>query len=637
MACYIPGCKSGNGTSSKDHLFTCSKSVSEEIKERWRTNVPKRKDKPFDISKCKICHLHFEENFIIKTSKVMLGTEIMKEEPRKKWQLTKDAYPTIFSSNIVPQYFDKKIIVRKPPKERGIETAAQKQTVLVHSEPDPVNTISKSVSGPETITDLIEPKTSIEMLRNIARPENWVFQEKENGVLFCKFIDGTLDNLLLYYVERSLEINEDFSFVAKMKSVDVSAQFEQPASEQDVVLMIERLSSLPICPGVQNVNMIKNWPSARKLGISWFSESCSTELVVGENICKQCSKLKYELLKEAARSLKQKRVGAPKPLTDVLFLARKKVKVAKVQVRRLKKKVHEMAKLQDQLQKSSMKTLEEAIQAEDSIPSQMKLTILTSLKYAKSKGKGMRYDSDWLLQALLIKIRSPKGYRQLRADEVIPLPHPNHLTQYLRGIPCQFGFNDFIFAELEKQFRDKLGRDCQIVLVFDEVKVQEAITFDKSTLKFQGFIDYAEFTGDLKVKPNAPKEADHCLVFMIQSLNSKMTQPIASFATRGAAPGGILAKMIVSCITRLENVNLQVVGVVCDGAATNKSAWKELGIGVKDGAVINKITNPADESRNVFFFTDVPHVLKCIRNNLLKKEIAMVRGTIFRFQSNFEV
>ncbi|CAL8122648.1 unnamed protein product [Orchesella dallaii] len=115
---------------------------------------------------------------------------------------------------------------------------------------------------------------------------------------------------------------------------------------------------------------------------------------------------------------------------------------------------------------------------------------------------------------------------------------------------------------------------------------------------------------------------------MIQSLNSKMTQPIASFATRGAAPGGILAKMIVSCITRLENVNLQVVGVVCDGAATNKSAWKELGIGVKDGAVINKITNPADESRNVFFFTDVPHVLKCIRNNLLKKEIAMYKGGI---------
>jgi len=56
------------------------------------------------------------------------------------------------------------------------------------------------------------------------------------------------------------------------------------------------------------------------------------------------------------------------------------------------------------------------------------------------------------------------------------------------------------------------------------------------------------------------------------------TQPLGAFATRGAAPGNILAKMVMSCIVRLENINLEVDGVVSDGAANNKSVWKILGI-----------------------------------------------------------
>lgn len=105
-----------------------------------------------------------------------------------------------------------------------------------------------------------------------------------------------------------------------------------------------------------------------------------------------------------------------------------------------------------------------------------------------------------------------------------------------------------------------------------------------------------------------------------------MTQPFASFATRGAAPGNVLAKMIISAIVNLENVGLEVVGVVSDGATTNKSAWKYLGIGqTQNGTIVNKITNPVDDSRNVFFLCDVPHIFKCIRNNVHKHKCCTVR------------
>ncbi|ODM89420.1 Transposable element P transposase [Orchesella cincta] len=79
--------------------------------------------------------------------------------------------------------------------------------------------------------------------------------------------------------------------------------------------------------------------------------------------------------------------------------------------------------------------------------------------------------------------------------------------------------------------------------------------------------------------------------------------------------------MLISAIVRLEKVGLQVVGFVSDGAATNKSMWRELGITTKRGnGIVNSITNPVDEGRQVFFLCDIPHILKCIRNNFYNKE-----------------
>jgi len=62
-------------------------------------------------------------------------------------------------------------------------------------------------------------------------------------------------------------------------------------------------------------------------------------------------------------------------------------------------------------------------------------------------------------------------------------------------------------------------------------------------------------------------------------------QPVGAFATKGAAKGHVLAKIISECILRLENSGAEVLNVVCDGATTNKAFWTELGI----NANVNKV------------------------------------------------
>jgi len=107
----------------------------------------------------------------------------------------------------------------------------------------------------------------------------------------------------------------------------------------------------------------------------------------------------------------------------------------------------------------------------------------------------------------------------LRENNILPLPHPGHLSRMIRGISCQFGFSEFVFDELKKQFQDKPRADRQVVIMADEMKVTEAISFDKSSMKFQGYIDYGEFAEEYE-KPKGSNLADHCLVIMMRCLNS---------------------------------------------------------------------------------------------------------------------
>jgi len=66
-------------------------------------------------------------------------------------------------------------------------------------------------------------------------------------------------------------------------------------------------------------------------------------------------------------------------------------------------------------------------------------------------------------------------------------------------------------------------------------------------------------------------------------------QPIAVFATKGAAKGDVLAKLLIECVVRLEAVGAEVLATVSDGATTNKNLWKNLGVSSAKGHVTNKV------------------------------------------------
>ncbi|KAH7935319.1 hypothetical protein HPB52_005744 [Rhipicephalus sanguineus] len=119
---------------------------------------------------------------------------------------------------------------------------------------------------------------------------------------------------------------------------------------------------------------------------------------------------------------------------------------------------------------------------------------------------------------------------------------------------------------------------------------------------------------------------DHALVFMFCPFTDSYAQPVAVFASKNATRGTVLYQLLLQTIVLLEEAGVFIDGVVCDGASTNRTMWKHLGISGDVEREKNFFEHPLDAERNVYMFSDVPHLFKCIRNRLLKQKYMKVHG-----------
>lgn len=164
-------------------------------------------------------------------------------------------------------------------------------------------------------------------------------------------------------------------------------------------------------------------------------------------------------------------------------------------------------------------------------------------------------------------------------------------------------------------------------LILDEIKLRQAYDFNKCSYKMDGFVDYGGVTNE-----GTNQLADHALVLMFVPLFESWVQPIAAFATKCAAPGKILAELVLEAVVRLHKHNATVISIVSDGAGNNRSMWQQLGVSGSMAAPCHKIAHPClPDGKFVHFICDVPHAIKCVRNHLLKHKYGQVGGRTIIF------
>ncbi|KAL3191906.1 hypothetical protein MRX96_059410 [Rhipicephalus microplus] len=129
-----------------------------------------------------------------------------------------------------------------------------------------------------------------------------------------------------------------------------------------------------------------------------------------------------------------------------------------------------------------------------------------------------------------------------------------------------------------------------------------------------GKVNFAEHTRS----SDCEKDGDHVLVFLFRPFPGGWSQTVGTFCSFGAAPGSIVAKLLLQCIVHLSNAGAIVDAVTCDNSTPNRSALRSLGINSDQKELQTSFQHPCDPSRTVQALIDPPHVFKCIRNNLQK-------------------
>jgi hypothetical protein len=156
--------------------------------------------------------------------------------------------------------------------------------------------------------------------------------------------------------------------------------------------------------------------------------------------------------------------------------------------------------------------------------------------------------------------------------------------------------------------------------MWDEISLKKDVTWHSTRLEWHGIVDF----GDGIESAVEDGIATHALVLMFRPYKGDWIQPIGCFASKNAASAEILRELIMKAIVLLHNNNAIVKSLVCDGCTSNKAAMRLLGISgkisrdkvKKDNSYF--ILHPLDTNIKIYWLTDVPHLLKCTRNHILK-------------------
>lgn len=234
---------------------------------------------------------------------------------------------------------------------------------------------------------------------------------------------------------------------------------------------------------------------------------------------------------------------------------------------------------------------------------------------AGKKIKGRRYTLNEKILALSLYKASPKAYRLL--SEFCILPKRKTLQGVLRKLNLQPGVNEVMMKQLKKKVSKLPDSHKFCTVIFDEMAIAPALSYDRKNDEISGFVDNGE--------KRETKIADHVLVFMVRGVVKKFKQPISYSFCAGTTKTLELKAMIKNVIEAVEATNLKVVATVCDQGATNVAAINSLLSDTKQNYARNNIEHRDGSfelnGNKIFPIYDPPHLMKGVRNNLLTKNL----------------
>lgn len=147
--------------------------------------------------------------------------------------------------------------------------------------------------------------------------------------------------------------------------------------------------------------------------------------------------------------------------------------------------------------------------------------ISSQIKLQKLPVKGRRYSLEDKILAMALQRQSGKGYKLM--ERIFALPSKKAINSLLSNVPFGPGLCDQLLASIGRCVAKLHPLDRVCILIFDEMAIQPALYYNKSSDEIEGFDDAGEKTNEF---------AHHVMVFMARGIRRKWKQPICFYFTK---------------------------------------------------------------------------------------------------------
>lgn len=187
----------------------------------------------------------------------------------------------------------------------------------------------------------------------------------------------------------------------------------------------------------------------------------------------------------------------------------------------------------------------------------------------------------------------------------------------MKRIMFNVGWNQSLFEILKRKAENMSEQDKVCGVAFDAISVKEKLNYNIA----QDEVDGLE---NLGVYGSSDSTAKYAMVFMVKGLASKWKQTLGYFLFSKSIKPDVLKCMLLDCLTKLKDTGLHPKFVICDQDATNRSLYLKLNISPQSPFIIHN-------EEKIHFFYDTPHLLKSVRNNLMKYDFVVNKNSVVKW------
>ena len=465
-------------------------------------------------------------------------------------------------------------------------------------------------------------------------PSPWLMLPAETDTLAFAILDGSQVKIKVS-IDTNLKTNID---VLGFRVPQLTGSIEKTK----LSVLLNDLLKLKVCTGVTDeiLQELAPLPTGEKLkyfrhvtyrsvsmdnGVVHMHDStirsCNCDFLIPlstltGDMCKDCITVSNILFKKHH----SKTLSDEKPMhknTPLAQVSKKKLAAALKTVRkseaRLQKQVNEFKdRLPDEsieLNKSLHQDLKSILESSKITDPLAKLFWAEQMKAFKCKDRGMRWHPMLIRLAILLHSRSPAAYETLRKTGVLKLPGQSTLRDYTNVIHPKTGFSPEVLEELEKLTKGFGENQRYVVLLHDEMAIKSDLVFDRRSGEILGFVNVDTWSFDDFDK----NLANHVLVFYIVGVTTSLKMSLGFFATRTATADEMFP-LFWQAVGYLETrCKLKVIASTSDKASPNQKLYRLHG---DANTLCYKTINFFAPDRYIYFFSDVPHLVKTVRNNI---------------------